>query len=142
MPLDEGFERDACTVSKSCYEFIFFRILFPPVHWENIQGPEMRIISKKCLSLALLLLTSYSPLLARTAHSNFKEKPFADILHLPVLDYPIPLQLLGGALLSKGPMEGHRAWQTFCCASSRSGMESQSCCFLIFKEWKLLSNPL
>lgn len=66
LPLDKGFEQDACTVCKSCYEFTFFRRLFPPVFWETIQGPEMRIISKTCLSLALLLLTSYSPLLART----------------------------------------------------------------------------
>lgn len=125
--------------AKTVMNLHFSGDFFPPVCWENVQGPEMRIISEKCLSLALLLLTS---VLARTEHSKFKEKLFADIPHLCVLDCPVPLQLLGGALLSKGPMEGHRAWQTFCCASSQSGMESQSCCFLIFKEWKLLSNPL
>lgn len=59
-----------------------FQETFPPVCWENVQGPEIRIISEKCLSLALLLLTSCSPFLARTEHSNFKEKPFAYILHL------------------------------------------------------------
>ena len=77
------------------------------MHWENVQGPEICIISQKCLSSALLLLSSYSPLLARTEHFNFKEKPFADVLHSPVLGHRILLQLLRGALLSKGPVEGH-----------------------------------
>lgn len=107
MPLDEGFEWEACTVCKSYYEFTFLRRLPPPAHWENIQGPEIFIIFQKCLSLALVLLSSYSPLLARTEHFNLKEKPFADILCSPVLGRRILLQLLRGALPSEGPVEGH-----------------------------------
>lgn len=58
LPLDKGFKLDACAVCESYYVFTFSRRLPPPVHWENLQVPATCIISQKCLSSALLLLSS------------------------------------------------------------------------------------
>lgn len=102
----EAFAWETCTVCKSYYDFTFLRRFPPPVHWENIESPEICITSQKCLSLVLLLLSSYSPLLARTKHFNFKEKPFPDVLHFPVLGHRILQQPLRGAPLSQGPLKG------------------------------------